>query len=228
MGRIQLVNEIIESAIVAIIRTDRDEQIPEIVEALLKGGVRFIEITTNTPNALQWISTLDAENHEDLVIGAGTVLNKAMTEQCIDAGARFLVTPFSRKEVIEEAHKLDIPVISGAMTPGEIAEAHEMGADMVKIFPAEFFGPKYIKAVKAPLDYVKLAPTGGINTQNAGEWLKAGADALGVGSALFTTKILEQKDYKLISENARALVEAVKNTRSDISRTSVEIHQAKK
>lgn len=213
MGKDLLVEKITEEALVAIIRTEMDAHIPKIAEALAAGGVHCIEITTNTPNALKWIEHLAAENRSGLVIGAGTVLNGRMAKECIAAGARFVVTPFTRKDIIEEAHRSDVPVISGAMTPGEIAEAHEMGADIIKVFPAEFFGPKYIKAIKAPLDYVKLAPTGGINNQNAGEWLKAGADALGIGSALFTAKILEERRYDVIAANAKVLVGAVASAR---------------
>lgn len=213
MKRKELIYEMKASGIVAIIRTSKDEHIPYIARALAEGGVKFLEVTTNTPNALKWIKTLSANEYRDIVVGAGTVLNGQMASDCIEAGAKFLVTPFTKKEIIDEAHSRDVPVLSGAMTPGEIAQAHEWGADVVKVFPAEIFGPAYIKAVKAPLDYITLMPTGGVNQQNVGEWIKAGGEILGVGSALFTAKMLDEGRYDLIAENARALVEGVAKSR---------------
>lgn len=200
-----------EAVVVAIIRAKEGGNVRKATEALVKGGVRALEITMNTPGALKHIRDLVLEKNESVLIGAGTVTSPEAAVEAIEAGSQFLVTPFSRKEIIDVAIRYNIPILSGAFTPGEIAQAYEWGADVVKVFPAEIFGPGYLRALRAPLDYIPLMPTGGITKENAAEWLNAGATMLGVGSALYNYKLIEDSRYGRLIENARAFVQEIQD-----------------
>lgn len=211
--RARVLDRMKRACVLAIIRATESAQVMKAAEALAKGGVECIEVTMNTPGALAHIRNLALQKNAAILYGAGTVTTAAQAEDCIDAGAQFIVTPYSRQEIIETAHKYGVPVLSGAMTPGEIAQAHEWGADVVKVFPAEIFGPAYIKAVRAPLGNIPLMPTGGITVDNASSWLEAGAVMLGVGSALFNPALAREGRYDRIIENAEQLMETVQRSR---------------
>ena len=204
------------ACVVAIIRAKESSHVIQAADALEKGGVRCIEVTMNTPGALDHIRELSAHNKEGMFFGAGTVTSKEAAVQSIKAGAQFVVTPYTRRDVIDVARDHDIPVFSGALTPGEVAQAWEWGADVVKVFPAEMFGPAYIKALLAPLNHIPLMPTGGVTPENAADWLKAGAYMLGVGSALYNASVAAEGRFDKITENAQRLMAEVRKVRPDV------------
>jgi len=194
--------------IIAIIRLSNSEPVFELAQALFRGGVKAIEVTMGTPNALEEIHKLS--QIEGVIPGVGSVIDPQTAKAAIEAGAQFIVTPVSKPEVIQMAHQLDKPILSGAMTPTEILQAYEWGADIVKLFPAANLGATYFKAVKAPIPHVPIMPTGGITVENAADWIANGAVCLGVGSTLVNQNLISQRDYKSITSAAKAMTEAVK------------------
>lgn len=209
MTKQEILTELLATKIVAIIRLDKSNSVYQAAEALYAGGVKAIEVTMGTPNALAEIEKL--AKHGGILPGVGSVVDAKTCELAIKAGAQFIVTPTSKKEVIDMAHRYNKPILSGAFTPSEILQAYEWGADIVKLFPAEALGLSYFKAVKAPLPYVPLMPTGGVTIENAAEWLKIGALCLGVGSTLVNAKLIDNQDFKTITDLARQMREAVDN-----------------
>ena len=200
------------SGALGIIRVQTSEDLVRIAEALHAGGLSCLEITMNTPGALRAIEAA-REELPDVLMGAGTVLDAATACQAILAGAQFLVTPTVKLDVIETAHRYGVPVIPGAMTPTEILTAWEAGADLVKVFPASVLGPKYIQEIHGPLPQIPLVPTGGITADNAGEFIRAGAVAVCVGSWLVDKRALTEGRYEVLTQRARQLVEAVRKAR---------------
>ena len=209
MSRADIVAQLLATKIVAIIRLDSSNAVFDTAIALKNGGVTAIEITMGTPNALEEISKLAA--CEGILPGVGSVVDAKTTAQAIEAGAQYIVTPATKKEIIEVAHKFGKPVLSGALTPTEILQAYEWGADIIKLFPAATFGLPYFKAVKAPMPYIPIMPTGGVTIENAAEWLENGAVCLGVGGTLVNKKLITQKDFSAITKVARQMRIAVDN-----------------
>ncbi len=209
MTRATLLEQLLATQIIAIIRLSESEPIFELSQALHRGGIKAIEITMGTPNALEEINKLT--QIEGVIPGVGSVIDVKTAEAAIEAGAQFVVTPVSKPEVIQIAHQYDKPILSGAMTPTEILQAYEWGADVVKLFPAENFGLSYFKAVKAPMPHLPIMPTGGITVENAAEWIDNGALCLGVGSSLMNKKLIAARDFEGITALARAMTEAIKN-----------------
>lgn len=206
MARIDTLNIILKEKVVAIIRLDEADQVIAVVDALAQGGVHVLEITMGTPGVLKFVEALTHERPE-LTVGVGTVLDAATARLAIQAGAQFLVTPVAKTEIIHTAHRYDVPVLMGAFSPTEILECFEAGADIIKVFPADVVGKAFIKAVKAPLPQLQLMPTGGVTVDNAADWIKAGACALGVGSALVSNSLLQNQDFAGITERARRIRE---------------------
>jgi len=190
---------------VAVVRTDEPEKLVQIAEALRAGGIVCIEVTMTVPNALDGIRAVTNAMGADVLVGAGSVTDAETTRAAIDAGARYVVSPVFKREVIEAAHQLDAAAMPGCFTPTEILTAHEAGADVVKVFPAGALGMGFIKGVLAPLPYLKLMPTGGVSLDNATDWLRAGAVAVGAGSALVDTKAIAAGDWATLTANARRL-----------------------
>ncbi len=203
----QVLDQILAQKVVAIVRLATAEAVVPTVEALHAGGVAAIEITMGTPGALRHIERY--ANHASVVIGAGSVIDAETARAAIGAGAKFLVTPVSKASVIETALRYQVPVFSGAFTPGEILQAVEWGADVVKVFPADALGISYFKAILAPMPHLPVMPTGGVTLDNAADWLAAGACALGVGSALTNKKAIAAGNYEQISQNARQLLKNI-------------------
>ncbi len=187
----------------AIVRLDVAERVGPTIDAIHAGGLATIEVTMGTPGAIQHIEKY--AQHESVRIGVGSVVDAETARTAILAGAKFLVTPVSKASIIEIALQYQVPVFSGAFTPGEILQAYEWGADIVKVFPAEALGMAYFRAIKAPMPYLPLMPTGGVTLDNARDWLRAGACALGMGSALTDKKAIANGNYDQITENARRL-----------------------
>jgi 2-dehydro-3-deoxyphosphogluconate aldolase/(4S)-4-hydroxy-2-oxoglutarate aldolase len=200
--------------IIAVVRAQQASQVLPLSEALIAGGVRVIEITMTTPNALAAIREAREKLGERALIGVGTVLDADICRAAIAAGAEFVVTPICRTELVAIAHAAGCPIMLGAYTPTEAQLAHEAGADFIKIFPADSLGVGYIKALRAPLPHLRIVPTGGVDVQNVGELLKAGCAALGVGSSLVSTKILQEADWPELTRRASAFVTAARQVRA--------------
>jgi len=209
MTRAFLLEQLLATKIIAIIRLSSSESVFELAQAFRRGGIKAIEVTMGTPNALEEINKLS--QIEGVIPGVGSVIDAKIAKAAIDAGAQFVVTPVSKPEVIQMAHQHHKPILSGAMTPSEILQAYEWGADVVKLFPAANFGLSYFKAVKASMPHLPIMPTGGVTIENASEWIANGAVCLGVGSTLVNKKLIEEKDFEGITAIAKALTEAIKN-----------------
>lgn len=197
-----------------IIRVQVAEDLVQIARALSAGGLSCIEITMTTPGALRAIEEA-VTKLDGVIMGAGTVLDAPTARQAILAGARFLVTPAVKLDVLEMAHRYGVPAIIGAMTPTEILAAWEAGADLVKVFPASVLGPRYLQEVHGPLPQIPLVPTGGITADNAGDFIRAGAAAVCAGSWLVNTKTLSKENLNAVTQRARQLVEAVSRVRRE-------------
>jgi len=191
---------------VAVVRLPEPDMVAPVLEALYDGGIRVAEITMTVPNAVSLIKKAVAQSPDDFLMGVGSVTNAEMTEEAVEAGAKYVVSPIMKKEIIDKAIELDVPVMPGAFTPTEIQQAWEWGADIIKVFPANILGMKFFKAVKAPLPHLKLMPTGGVSLTNGGEWIKAGACAVGIGSALLNKEAIKRGDFDTIRNNAEILV----------------------
>ena len=198
-----------ELGVVAVIRMKDADKLRAVVDAIAEGGVRAIEVTMTVPGAVGLIEKLAATLPSDVVLGAGTVTDAATARAVIDAGARFVVGPVFRPEVMAACHERDVAVCPGCFTPTEILDAHERGADIVKVFPATALGPQFIKDVRAPLPQVRLMPTGGVSLDNAGDWIRAGAVAVGVGSALVDSTAIDAGRLDVLTSNARRIVASV-------------------
>ena len=212
-ARESTVARIQDLGIVAVIRMKDAGRLRAVIDAIAEGGVRAIEVTMSVPGAVGLIASLAPALPSSILFGAGTVLDAATARAVIDAGARFVVSPVFRREVIDACHERDVAVAPGCFTPTEILDAHEYGADVVKVFPATALGPSYLKDVRAPLPQVRLMPTGGVTLDNAGEWIRAGAVAVGVGSALLDTKAIEEGQLDVLVNNARRIVASVASAR---------------
>jgi 2-dehydro-3-deoxyphosphogluconate aldolase/(4S)-4-hydroxy-2-oxoglutarate aldolase len=209
MKREEILKELARLGAIAVIRMSDSEKLKRVSEAIHKGGVSAIEITMTTPNALAVIENLSKSMGDEILIGVGTVTDPQTAADAINAGAQFVVSPFFKKEIVEKVKSLNIPVMPGAFTPTEIQTAYENGADIVKVFPADVLGMAFFKAVRAPMPYLKLMPTGGVTLTNAGDWLKAGACAVGVGTALLDKKAIDENNFSKLTENAMILVQSI-------------------
>jgi 2-dehydro-3-deoxyphosphogluconate aldolase/(4S)-4-hydroxy-2-oxoglutarate aldolase len=203
------VRTIQQLGVVAIIRMRDAGKLREVVDAIAEGGVRAIEVTMTVPDAIRLIEQLAASLPSTILLGAGTVTDAATTRAVIDAGARYVVSPVFRRDVIDACHVRDVAAAPGCFSPTEILDAHEHGADIVKVFPATALGPGFIKDVRAPLPQLRLMPTGGVTLDNAGDWIRAGAVAVGVGSALLDAKAIEEGRFDVLAQNARRIVASV-------------------
>jgi 2-dehydro-3-deoxyphosphogluconate aldolase / (4S)-4-hydroxy-2-oxoglutarate aldolase len=200
--------------VVAVIRLKDPAKLRATVDAMSEGGVRALEVTMTVPRAVEMIRELAPSLPEGFLLGAGTVTDAETARQVIDAGASFVVSPIFRPDVIAVCHEHDVPAMPGCFSPTEIFTAHQCGADVVKIFPATALGPQFIRDVRAPLPQIKVMPTGGVTLDNAGDWIRAGAVAVGVGSALVDAKAIEAGRFDVITANARRVVASVAAARA--------------
>ena len=199
-----------EGGIVPVIRADSADTALRIVDALVAGGIRTLEITMTVPDAIGAIKAVAHRFGSSVLLGAGTVTSRALAEGSLDAGAEFLVTPCVVPDVIAVAKERDIAVLPGAMTPTEVFTAWSSGGDIIKIFPASNVGgASYLKALKGPFPQIPLCPTGGVNLQTIGEFVKAGASAVGVGGELVSKAAIDAGDYGKITELAKQYVAAL-------------------
>lgn len=213
MMKLTALDRVLSSGLVAIIRSDRSDLLVDVAEALLAGGVEVMEVTFTVPQAVKVLEQVADRLGDRIVLGAGTVLDPETARIAILAGAQFIVSPSTDLRVIELCRRYDKAVMPGALTPTEVVAAWQAGADVVKIFPSDTFGPKYLKALKAPLPQVRMMPTGGVTLDTAADFLKAGAAALGVGGSLVESKAVETGDLKRIETLAKKFVDLVRTTR---------------
>jgi 2-dehydro-3-deoxyphosphogluconate aldolase/(4S)-4-hydroxy-2-oxoglutarate aldolase len=202
-----------ETGIVAIMRAKSSEQLITAVEAIKNGGVKAVEVTMTTPGALALIEEARQKYGDEILFGAGSVLDTETARAAILAGADFIVAPTLNLDVIALCNRYDIPIMPGAATPTEILTAWEAGADMVKLFPASFGGADLVKAILAPLPQVELMPVGGVDLNTAADFIRKGAAALGVGSSLINQKLLDTGDMAELTRRAAAFIEEVKKGR---------------
>jgi len=217
MTKDQILSFITDVGIVPVIRTSSAELAVQAVEAIYKGGIRAAEITMTVPGAIRALEKAADAFGDKLVLGAGTVLDAETARACMLAGAEFFVSPNLRLATIEMAHRYSKVVMPGALTPTEVITAWDAGADIVKIFPCGAVGgPKYIKALKAPYPQIKMIPTGGVNLETAGEFLKAGACAVAVGAELVDAKCLKEGRLDAIEDRARQYLAVVAKARAEM------------
>ncbi len=214
MAGSEVVGRIETSGVVAIVRLDAAAPLREVGRALAEGGIDVLEFTMTTPGALAAVEQGVADLGDRVVLGVGTVLDPETAALAIRAGAAFVVTPTLNPDVITLCRRYGVPVIPGAMTPTEILAAWQAGADVVKVFPAATLGPDFLRQVRAPLPQVKLMPTGGISAQNAGDYLRAGAVAVGVGGRLVDRTAVAEGRFDLLTARAEELVAAVRTARA--------------
>jgi 2-dehydro-3-deoxyphosphogluconate aldolase / (4S)-4-hydroxy-2-oxoglutarate aldolase len=213
MTKAEVMARIRELGVIPVVRAQSADEAAQAIEAIRAGGVDVLEITMTVPGAVALIDEL-GRRYKDAVVGAGTVLDPETARACILAGARFVVSPSLNLDTIACCHRYGVPVFPGALTPTEVVAAWQAGADMVKVFPCGAVGgASYIKALKAPLPQIDLVPTGGVNLKTAGDFVKAGASALGVGADLVDTKALREGQAAIVTERARQFVEIVKDAR---------------
>jgi len=214
MEKREVFNRMVSEGLIPVIRVASAAEAIDVADAIKEGGVTVIEITMSVPGALDTIKELTKKYKDDIIMGAGTILDPETGRAALLAGAQFLVTPTLNLDLIQLAHRYSAVIVPGAMTPTEILTAWNAGADMVKVFPAaQLGGPEYIKALRGPLPQILYVPTGGVNLQNAGAFIKAGATALGAGGELVDKKAVKEKKFNIITENTRAFLKAIKEAR---------------
>ncbi|HHU60898.1 MAG: bifunctional 4-hydroxy-2-oxoglutarate aldolase/2-dehydro-3-deoxy-phosphogluconate aldolase [Bacillota bacterium] len=203
-----------DSGVVAVIRASSKDELLDTALALSDGGIKALEITMTSPNALDVTAEIRKSIDGDAVLGMGTVLDGETARMAILSGAQFIVSPILNHDIIEVCRRYSIPSIIGAFTPTEILNAWQAGADVVKVFPATRLGPSYFKDIKGPLPQVKLTPTGGVSLSNVGEFIKAGAEFVGVGGALVNKEMIKEKRWSDLGELARKFVNEVQKARN--------------
>lgn len=219
MKKMNLIKRICDEGVVAVLRGESWQQVVQLSEQAIAGGIKIIEITMTVPHALKAIEELtsrytwdNTDEAHNAVIGVGTVLDSETARAAILSGAAFVVGPSLNPETIKLCNRYRVPIMPGVMTIHDIQTALDLGVDIVKLFPGSQFGPSMIKDIKGPLPQVNVMPTGGVNVDNLGEWIKAGACAVGIGSDL-TKEAIETQDYSLVRAKAALYVQAYKQAR---------------
>ena len=213
MSKQKAFERIRECGVVAVMRGADPETVVRTGEALVDGGVTALEVTADAAEAPAMIRTLSEELGGDAVVGAGTVLDAETAQAAVSAGAEFVVSPSFHRDVIETCNRYGTLVAPGIMTPTEAVEAYEAGADLVKLFPAKTLGPSHLSALRGPLGHVDIMPTGGVSPDNCGEYIEAGAVAVGAGSSLVDNQAVDAGEFDRITANAEAFREAVETAR---------------
>ncbi|MBS1253024.1 MAG: KHG/KDPG aldolase [Anaerolineales bacterium] len=209
-----ILSRLIDAGVVAIVRTDDPSQLMQVAEALKAGGVDTFEVTMTVPGALDVIREATQRFGSEILVGAGTVLDGETARAAILAGAEFIVSPCSNPALITVARRYGKVVAPGALSPTEILTAWEAGADIVKVFPIRQGGPRYVRDVLAPLPQIRLMPTGGVNLENAADFIRAGAVAVGMGSALVDKQLLAEGRFDELTNRAHRLVDSIREARS--------------
>lgn len=217
MNKAEAIHRLLNPGVVAVIRADSSDQLLDVARALEAGGVTAMEVTMTTPNALAVITAVNAALGDRVLMGVGSVLDAETCRAALLAGAKFVVTPVTRPDVITVCNRYGVPIICGAYTPTEALTAHESGADFVKIFPAEMLGATYMKALLAPMPMLRLIPTGGVDTETAADFVRAGCVAVAAGGSLVSKAALQSGDFQAITDTARVFVENVHVAREGIA-----------
>ena len=226
MHRSEIVTRIERERVVAVLRLADPDKLRAAIDALAAGGVRIFEVTMTVPGAIKLIDQLARDVPADVIVGAGTVIDVGTARLVVNAGAMFVVSPVYKREVIDACHNSGVAAIPGCFTPTEILDAWEAGADIVKVFPSTALGPAFIKDVRAPLPQLKLMPTGGVSIDNAADWLRAGAVAVGIGSALVDDAAVTAGDFAALTERAERLMASIKSIRLTTSAEATVIKKA--
>src|SRR5947207_3186386 len=215
MTKQQILSFITDIGIVPVVRTATAEGAIKAIEAIYSGGVRSAEITMTVPGAIRALEKIADQFGDKIMLGAGTVLDPETARACMLAGAQFFVTPSLNLATIEIAKRYSKVICAGALTPTEVLAAWQAGADVVKVFPANAVGgPKYIKSLKGPFPQIEMIPTGGVNLETAGEFLKAGACAVAVGGELVDAKLMQEGKFDVLEERARKFLEVIAAARA--------------
>ena len=204
-----VIEQILSKKIIAVVRLDDYARAVDVARALVAGGITVLEFTLTGQGAIEAVSATRKAMGDAVCVGVGTVLKAEDADAAINAGAQFAVTPAVLRQVIATCVKRQTLVLGGGFTPTELLEAHESGAELVKVFPARLGGPKFIKDVLAPLPFLKLVPTGGVGPENARDYLAAGAVAVGIGGNLVSNKLVAAEAFDQITATARACVESL-------------------
>lgn len=204
---------LIELGAIAVVRLPDAAGVLRAIDAIRAGGITGVELTMTTPRALELLEEMSRTMGDEVLAGMGSVTDAESVRRAVDAGARYIVSPVFKPEVIAEAHRLGTAVMPAGFTPTEILAAHEAGADIVKVTPAEVLGVAFIKGVMAPMPFLRLMPTGGVTPENIGEWLRAGAVAAGVGSALVDPRLVAAGDFATLTARARRMAQSVAEAR---------------
>lgn len=213
MDKEKVITRITDVGVVAVVRAENSEKAIRIVDACIEGGIPAIELTFTVPKAHKVIEDLAAKySSDEIILGAGTVMDSETARIAMLSGAEYIVSPYFDLETVKTCNRYRVPCMPGAMTIKEVVAAMEAGADIVKIFPGDLFGPKIIKDIKGPIPYAKMMPTGGVDVDNVDQWIKAGAVAVGAGSSL--TAGAKTGDYKAVADTAKLFVERVKAARA--------------
>lgn len=212
MDKLEVLKRLTDCGVIAVVRAENGEQARKIVDACIEAGIVGIEMTFTVPGAQDIIKELAAKySPEEILIGAGTVMDPETARAAILAGAHYVVSPCLNVDTVKMCLRYQVACMAGAMTVKEAVECMEAGADIIKIFPGNLFGPAIIKAIHGPIPYAKMMPTGGVSAENAGEWIKAGAVAVGAGSDL--TRGAKTGDYDSIVAVGRKMIDEVKKAR---------------
>lgn len=213
MKKAEVIKRVVEGGVIPVIRAASKAEARSVIEAIAEGGIVTIEVTMTVPGAVELIAELSRER-SDLLLGAGSVLEPETARECIAAGAKYIVSPATNFDTIEYCNESDVVIMPGALTPTEVVNAWDAGADFVKVFPADSMGgAKYLRSLKAPLPHIKLIPTGGVSQSTAAEFIKAGAEAVGVGADLVNLNAIREGRPDEITEAAREYLRIVAEAR---------------
>ena len=214
MKKAEVIQQIRDTGIIPVVRATSADEAMRAIDAIREGGISVLEITMTVPGAIKVIEQVSQRYGKDALVGAGTVLDPEIAEACVSSGAQFVVSPALNLETIACCRRLDVPVIPGALTPTEVVQAWNAGADFVKVFPAGAVGgANYLKALKAPLPQIELVPTGGVTLITAADFIRAGAAALGVGTDLVDIEALREGQAAHITERAQQFLQIVREAR---------------
>lgn len=214
MSKQDVISRIVSGGVIPVIRASSKGEALAVIEAIVAGGITTLEVTMTVPDAIEVINELSTR--EDLLIGAGSVLDEEAASDCIDAGAMFIVSPATNFDTIQYCNEREIVVMPGGLTPTEIANAWDAGADLVKVFPADSMGgAKYLRSIKAPMPHLKLVPTGGVSVDTAADFIRSGAEAIGVGADLVDLNAIREGLSAEITSTARRYLDIVAAARSE-------------
>lgn len=214
MNKAEVIQQIRDTGVIPVVRATSADEAMLAIDAIREGGISVLEITMTVPGAIKVIEEVSKRYGNDALVGAGTVLDPEIAEACVSSGAQFVVSPALNMETIECCRRLDVAVMPGALTPTEVVQAWNAGADFVKVFPAGAVGgASYLKALKAPLPQIELIPTGGVSLKTAADFIRAGAAALGVGADLVDIKAIREGNSAIITERAKQYLEIVREAR---------------